>query len=295
MSEHTGLSNDPLAVVPLGPVGAEVRNVDVSRLDEQDVETIKAAWYRHDVLVFRGQHLDSDQLIAFSRRFGVLDTPPNQSVGKKSPPGYPDIYVVSNLRGADGEPLGALGDGECAWHSDSSFLPHPHEASLLYALEVPPSGGDTSFAGMKQALAALPPALRARLDRLDLKHDGTYDSSDSLRKGVVQCDDPRYSVGAPHPAIIEHPVSRQPALYLGRRRNAYYIGLELDESERLLDDVWRYVDTAVYRHRWQAGDLLMWDNRSLLHRREAFDSAARRVMHRTQVKGLGPLARAKAA
>jgi len=109
----------------------------------------------------------------------------------------------------------------------------------------------------------------------------------------VPSKDPRNSVGTPHPVIIEHPVSGERALYLGRRLNAYVMGLELDESERLLDELWSYVETAVYRHRWALGDLVLWDNRTTMHRRDAFDPRARRVMHRTQIKGSSAPRRAR--
>ena len=92
-------------------------------------------------------------------------------------------------------------------------------------------------------------------------------------------------MGTAHPIVIEHPVSGEPALYLGRRRNAYVMGLELAESERVLEALWSFVETTVYRHRWALGDLVLWDNRTTMHRRDAFDAKARRVMHRTQIKG----------
>lgn len=281
-----------IEVVPTGTVGAEVRGVDLARAGAAEIEAITQAWARHDVLVFRGQRLTDDDLLAFSRHFGALDPPPNQGAGRKSPPGYPDVYVVSNVRDATGEPIGALGDGEAAWHTDMSYAPLPPDASMLYALELPPAGGDTCFAGMKAALARMPRALAARVARLDIKHDGTYDSGGNLRKGLAPSDDPRRSPGTPHPAVIEHPVSGAHALYLGRRRNAYVMGLPLQESERLLDELWGYVETSVYRHRWALGDLVLWDNRTTMHRRDAFDPAARRVMHRTQIKGSGAPRRA---
>jgi len=193
--------------------------------------------------------------------------------------------VVSNVRDATGEPIGALGDGEAAWHTDMSYAPLPPDASMLYSLEIPPAGGDTCFASMKAALAKLPRALAARVARLDIKHDGTYDSGGYLRKGLAATDDPRASPGTPHPAVIKHPESGARALYLGRRRNAWVVGLPLEESERLLDELWACVETSVYRHKWALGDLVLWDNRTTMHRRDAFDPAARRVMHRTQIKG----------
>jgi len=274
-----------LEVVPTGTVGAEVRGVDLARASATEIDAIKDAWYRHDVLVFRDQRLTDDDLLAFSRHFGALDPPPNQGAGRKSPPGYPEVYVVSNVRDATGEPIGALGDGEAAWHTDMSYAPLPPDASMLYSLEIPPAGGDTCFASMKAALAKLPRALAARVARLDIKHDGTYDSGGYLRKGLAATDDPRASPGTPHPAVIKHPESGARALYLGRRRNAWVVGLPLEESERLLDELWACVETSVYRHKWALGDLVLWDNRTTMHRRDAFDPAARRVMHRTQIKG----------
>jgi len=280
-------------VKPTGTVGAEVTGVDLAALTAAEVEAVKQAWYRHDVLIFRNQKLSDDDLLAFSRHFGDLDPPPNQGAGRKSPPGYPDIYVVSNVLDEKGEPIGALGDGEAAWHTDMSYSRMPPDASMLYALEIPPSGGDTSFCSMKAPLARMPGRLLDRIKDLDIKHDGTYDSGGYVRKGMAASEDPRTSAGTPHPIVIEHPVSGDKALYLGRRRNAYVMGLDLEESERLLDELWSYVETAVYRHQWALGDFVLWDNRTTMHRRDAFDPKARRVLHRTQIKGSGVPRRAR--
>jgi taurine dioxygenase len=274
-----------MQVLPNPTVGAEVRGVDLARAGTAEIAQIKKAWYRHDVLVFRRQKLSDDDLLAFSRHFGTLDPPPNQGAGKKSPPGYPDIYVVSNVLDDHGEPIGALGDGEAAWHTDMSYIAWPPDASMLYSLEIPPRGGDTYFCSMRAALKKMPPALVARLRQLDIKHDGTYDSGGYLRKGLAASDDPSTSPGTPHPIVIEHPESGEQALYLGRRRNAYIMGLELAASESLLDEIWSYAEAAVYRHQWALGDLVLWDNRTTMHRRDAFDPKSRRVMHRTQIKG----------
>lgn len=282
-----------LDVRPLGVIGAEVLGIDLASVNKSQIEAIKRAWYRHDVLVFRNQQLTDDHLLAFSRHFGVLDSPPNQGAGRKSPVGYPEVYVVSNVLDGKGEPIGALGDGEAAWHTDMSYAAQPPDASMLYSLEIPAEGGDTCFCSMKAALSRMPKALVERVRALDIKHDGTYDSGGNVRKGLTPTNDPRISVGTPHPAVIEHPMSGDRALYLGRRLNAYVMGLELAESERLLDELWSYVETAVYRHRWALGDLVLWDNRTTMHRRDAFDPKARRVMHRTQIKGSGAPRRAR--
>ena len=281
-----------IEVTPTGTVGATLSGVDLAATTAADIDAVKRAWYRHDVLVFRNQRLTDDDLLAFSRHFGTLDPPPNQGAGRKSPPGYPDVYVVSNVLDERGEPIGALGDGEALWHTDMSYVAQPPDASMLYALEIPAAGGDTSFCSMKAALAKMPRELVDRIRGLDIKHDGTYDSGGYLRKGVAASADPRASVGTPHPIVVEHPVSGDRGLYLGRRRNAYIMGLDVAESERLLDEIWSYVEAAVYVHRWALGDLVLWDNRTTMHRRDAFDPKSRRVMHRTQIKGSGAPRRA---
>jgi alpha-ketoglutarate-dependent taurine dioxygenase len=277
-----------LTVRPLTPaVGAEIGDVDLPSLSDGDFTQIEQAWYRYSVLLFRNQNLSDDDLLAFSRRFGELDPPPNQEHGRQSPPGYPDIYVVSNVLDEKGEPIGALGAGEAVWHTDMSYLDLPPDASMLYSLEIPPSGGNTYFCGMQAVWRALPPELKSRVAGRRIKHDGTYNSGGYLRQGIAPTDDPHQAPGAWHPAVCAHPVTGIPALYLGRRRNSYVEGLTLHESDALLDALWALVDSPefVYAHRWRVGDLVLWDNRSTMHRRDPFDTAARRVMHRTQIKG----------
>jgi taurine dioxygenase len=187
----------------------------------------------------------------------------------------------------NGEAIGSLGDGEAAWHTDMSYLDIPPKASMLYALEVPPSGGNTSFCCMHSIYEALPAALKARIDGLTIKHDGTYNSGGYLRLGVAPIDDPRTSPGALHPLVCTHPDTAKRVLYLGRRRNAYIAGFDLAASEALLDELWSYAERPefAWEHVWHVGDLVLWDNRCTMHRRDAFDPSARRIMHRTQIKG----------
>jgi taurine dioxygenase len=119
-----------------------------------------------------------------------------------------------------------------------------------------------------------------------VKHDGTYNSGGYVRQGVTPTGDPRTSPGTLHPLVSVHPETGRRALYLGRRRNAYIDGLSLDDSNTLLDEIWAYAtrDALTWRHRWEVGDLVLWDNRCTMHRRDGFDPAARRVMHRTQIR-----------
>jgi taurine dioxygenase len=268
-----------------GGVGAELRGLDVKALDEPGFRRVHRAWIEHQVLLFRGQQLSDGELIGFSRRFGNLDVAPNQESGRRFVEGYPEIYVVSNVV-ENGLPIGSLGSGEAVWHTDMSYLADPPKASMLYAIEVPPTGGDTGFVNMYAAYENLPEALKARLAGLRVKHDGTYNSGGYVRHGVTATDDPVAAPGTLHPIVCTHPESGRRMLYLGRRRNAYIEGLSLDESEALLDALWTYAtrDEFTWQHRWKVGDLGMWDNRCTMHRRNPFDATARRILHRTQIK-----------
>jgi taurine dioxygenase len=278
----------PLTIRPVTQaVGAEISGVNLSRLSDADFPQIEHAWNRHGALLFRDQQISDDDLLAFSRRFGDLDPPPVQEHGRQSPEGYPDIYVVSNVLDDKGAPIGALGAGEAVWHTDMSYLQTPPDASMLYSLEVPPSGGNTWLLGMQAAWSTLPDALKAKVRGKRIKHDGTYNSGGFLRKGVTPTDDPHQAPGAWHPAVLAHPATGAPMLYLGRRRNSYVEGLSPADSDALLDALWAHIEGPElrYEHRWRVGDLLLWDNRSTMHRRDPFDNATRRVMHRTQIKG----------
>jgi taurine dioxygenase len=277
-----------LSVSPLTPaVGAEISGVDLAALGDAEFAQIERAWHRHSALLFRGQRLSDDDLLSFSRRFGELDPPPVNEHGRQSPPGYPDVYVVSNVLDETGRPIGSLGAGEAVWHTDMSYLELPPDASMLYALEIPPSGGDTWLCGMQAAWETLPYELKAKVSGRRIKHDGTYNSGGYLRQGVQPTDDPHKAPGAWHPAVCRHPATGAPMLYLGRRRNSYVEGLSPAESDALLDALWAYIASPELRyvHKWRVGDLLLWDNRSTMHRRDPFESTSRRIMHRTQIKG----------
>jgi taurine dioxygenase len=273
--------------VPSGAaLAAEVKGIDLDRLTDEAFDFVHAAWLEYQTLLFRGQHLTDADLIAFSRRFGSLDQAPVQETGRRFVEGLPEIYVVSNVV-ENGVAIGSLGSGEAVWHTDMSYLEQPPRASVLYALEVPDRGGETGFCTMYGAFDALPTDLKQRLDGLRVKHDGTYNSGGYVRAGVTPTDDPLAAPGAWHPIVGVHPETGRRFLYLGRRRNACIEGLSKDESEALLDDIWSRAtaDALTWYHHWQVGDLVIWDNRCTMHRRNAFDPAARRVMHRTQIKG----------
>ena len=274
-------------IIPSGQaLGAEIRNLDLRNLSDSEFDSIHDAWLNHLVVLLRAQQLTDEDLIRFSRRLGNLDWAPVQETGRRFVEGHPEIYVVSNVI-ENGVPIGSLGAGEAVWHTDMSYLETPPKASLLYALEVPRAGGNTYFCNMYLAYQHLPASLKRRASGLQVKHDGTYNSGGYVRQGLTAVNDPLTSPGAYHPLVVTHPETGRRALYLGRRRNAYLGGLSLVESEALLDELWSYAtrDEIVWHNEWQAGDLVLWDNRCTMHRRDPFDPESRRILHRTQIQG----------
>jgi len=278
-----------MQVTKLKPAfGAAVEGISLSELNDAEFRELHDLWKAHGAMLVRGQQAMTDaQFEAFSKRFGELDPPPNQGVGRKNVPGFPDLYVVSNELDAGGEPLGALGYSEAVWHTDMSYLPVPPIASMLLARKLPAWGGNTWAASMCAAYENLPAALRERIKTLKIKHDGTRDSGGNLRKGVQDDPNPMTSKGHPHPAVIRDPGTGKPALFLGRRPRAYVMGLPLEESEKLLDELWLHAfkPENTYEHRWQVGDVLIWSNYSTMHKRDEFDKNTVRRMHRSQIKG----------
>lgn len=271
-------------------LGAEIRGVDLTNLSDEEFAQIQRAYHDNLVIRIRDQKLSDPDLIAFGKRFGALEPPGMSIIGKPYLDDYPDVLVISNLKADDGTPLGNLGDGEAIWHTDMSYRDTPVSAAILHAWEVPPSGGDTSFANQYLAYETLPDDLRARIDGKQMVHDETYNSAGQLRKGFTEVTDPRNAPGARHPIVRTHPVSGRKCLYLGRRRNGYILGLDVDDSEETLDRLWDHATqpSLAWTHRWRKGDVLIWDNRCILHRRDSFDPASRRMMHRVQIRGERP-------
>ena len=232
----TVLERQKIEVRPTGAaLGADIDGVDLSQdLSAETVEAIKQAWADYLVLRFRSQRLDDDQLMQFSAHFGELDWAPVIAAARVKLQGedrYVDaveegrryISVISNIV-ENGKAIGALGAYESIWHTDMSYNPEPPCASALYALEVPPSGGDTGFANMYLAYETLPDELRRHVEGRRCRHDATYNSAGELRRGFSEVTDPRTAPGADHPIIRTHPVTGRRALFLGRRRNAYIRG-----------------------------------------------------------------------
>ncbi|HYZ33714.1 MAG TPA: TauD/TfdA family dioxygenase [Crenalkalicoccus sp.] len=277
-------------VVPFeAPLGAEIRGADLSQLDDTTFAAIKQAWLAHKVLRLRGQRIDDDALADFSRRFGPLDKAPITRTGRPHQPSRPEVTVISNIV-VDGEPIGGLGAGEAEWHTDMSYNEVPPAASVLYGIEVPEGHGNTWFCDMEAALAALPATMRGRIAGLSCKHDATRNSAGELRAGYAESYSPEELPGAVHPLVRTHPETGRKSLFLGRRRNAHIMGLPQEESQGLLDELWALATQPVFTwvQQWKAGDVVIWDNRCVMHRRDPFDPSLRRLMHRTQIQGSRP-------
>lgn len=280
-----------IKVIPSGKaLGADVTGVDLSKdLDDASFKAILDAWSQHLVLRFRGQTLSDPELERFSARFGVLDRAPTYTAGTEVTVKSDFVTVISNVK-LNGKPIGDLGNAEALWHTDMSYNEIPPMASALYSLEIPASGGETGFSNMYMAYELLPDSLKRRVESLQCKHDASRNSTGGLRGGMPANTTPRDAPGAVHPIVRTHPVTGRSALFLGRRLYAYIPGLELAESEALLDELWSYATRPEieWYQDWKLGDLIMWDNRCVMHRRNSFDATERRIMHRTQLAGERP-------
>src|SRR5919198_1642516 len=176
-------------ITPLAPaLGAELSGVDLRTLDAATLAEIRNAWHQHLVLRFRGQKLSDPELLAFSRLFGELDPPGPNPYGAPFLAEFPEINVISNVV-LDGKPIGNLGDGEAIWHCDMTYVDAPPRAALLYALEVPPAGGDTYWSNMYLAYETLPAKLKREIEGRVAVHDATYNSAGLRRKGYKELTD----------------------------------------------------------------------------------------------------------
>ena len=269
-------------------LGGEIVGLDISKkLTYDQINFINESWNERLVLVFKKQNLDDPKLIDFSKNFGELDPPGPNPYGITFLPEFPEINVISNVKNEQGTPIGNLGDGEAVWHADMTYLELPPKAGILYALEVPENQGNTHFANMTLAYSDLSDDIKKKIDGKILIHDSAHNSAGMLRKGYSEVDNPTKTPGARHPMVIKDQSTNKKLLFLGRRPHAYIVGLEIEESENLLDEIWKHATQEKYTwtQKWEKGDLLMWKNLNVLHKRDAFDPNTRRVMHRTQLKG----------
>ncbi|MBX9774665.1 MAG: TauD/TfdA family dioxygenase [Xanthobacteraceae bacterium] len=281
----TVMAQTKLDVVPLTRhIGAEIRGLDLR--DKPDDATIKAiyqAWLDHIVIIFPDQKLSQEDLIRVTGYFGEQGMP--RRPPKFFPKGYskilPGIMLISNIR-ENGEPIGALPDGEMMFHHDMIHSEMPDKATLLYSVEIPDAGGNTLFASGYAAYDTLDPEIRNRLEgRLAIHHYNYGSTQKGDGKGTE-------AFGAcKHPVFRTHEDTNRKAVYVNRLMTVGVEGIPQDEAEKLLNAVFDHAEKKefVYEHVWRLGDLLLWDNRCSSHARTDFPSTQRRLMWRTTVKG----------
>ncbi|AGK51243.1 taurine catabolism dioxygenase TauD, TfdA family protein [Burkholderia thailandensis MSMB121] len=285
MSDGSTLCIRPLSAA----LGAQIDGVDArADLDADTVRAIRAAWLRFGLLVFRGQALDPARLVAFTRRFGE---PVVYTRAENACDGQPDVLVLSNIV-KDGKPIGAAISGRY-WHTDGHFLACPPAGTLLFGDETPAEGGDTCFVNMTAAYRALPAWLRARIDGRTFVMDRVQTLPFHYpRRPAPLPDQKRVWPDMLQPVVRTHPETGQNALYIGGVVPWRIVGMEQRYGEALMAHLHAIAfDEARfgYRHRWRAGDLLMWDNRCLAHRATDYDMARyRRTMYRTTIAGDRP-------
>ena len=269
-------------------LGAEVTGVDLSGPIDGDVAALlRRAWLDYLVLVFRGQDIDQHAQLAFTRLFGqpggVFSPRPQR--GLDGEPLEPGIMMVSNIR-RDGKPLGLAHDGEMWFHSDMCYDENPHQATMLYAIEIPPVGGNTLFANMYAAYARLPEATKERIRGRTALQMHEYYRTDRPRVRDDMSDVRHFS----HPVAIAHSETGRKALYVNRLMTARIDGMEEEESDALVDELLGASEdpSIVYEHVWRVGDLVMWDNRCVTHARTDFPETERRLLRRTTTEGTRP-------
>ena len=288
MSGLAAAVKSQVEIVPFdGALGAEVRGVDLAQgITADDFAIIEQAWNDHLVLILRNQKISDEDLMAFSEFWGELDPPAPNPYGKQMHPKYAVINVISNIV-QDGQPQGILGAGEAVWHADLTYIDTPPKAAILHSLEIPDDGGNTYFANMYAAYEALPDDMKKRIEGVKAVHDCSHNSARHLRRGYEEITDVRKTPGAHHPLVRTNPRDGRKCLFLGRRPYSYLVGFEVEESEKLLDQLWAHASRPEFAwgHEWALDDVLIWNNLSVLHRRDPFDPESRRRMHRTQIKG----------
>jgi taurine dioxygenase len=303
--QSTASQNLPeqIQVVPSGvALGAEIRGMDLSQpVPEATRALLCKAWADHLVLFWRGQTLPDESMLAAARIFGVTKEPAARKyqvaggykIGGKLVPLHSHLTLISNLD-ENGVPVldnGTLGSYEVVWHSDNSYVQVPPAGSMLYSVVIPTNGGgDTWFNNQYMAYDELPEDLKAAIKGKSQIHDASRNSAGVLRPTVKMPTTPEEVPGPAHPLVRVHPVTGKRALYLGRRRDwpsNYIVGMPNAESEVLLDKLWAHATQPKYawKHNWQVGDLVLWDNRCAMHYRSEVDPKQPRVLHRTVING----------
>ena len=251
------------------------------RLEEATVAELRALYAQFGVLVFRRQALSEAELAAFCALFGPLERTVRSDWAS---PATPEVTVLSNLKDGLGRPIGGLGDGELQWHSDQSYTLQPATGAALYALELPPEGGETFWVDLRAAYASLPRQLRAKTAGKRGIFDYTRRLAGYGRAADQQISEETRRLTPPvtHALFRAHPETGDRSLYLDSTTTVGIDYMDTASGLALLDEVYESAihDEFVYAHRWQVGDLVVWDNGFTMHRRTPFDPGARRLMKR---------------
>ena len=271
-----------LSTRPLTPTfGLEILDVDLRQPTDNMIAEIDALWVKHPVLLLRNQLLDEVQQIAFSKRFGEINIHVRTDIRSRS---HPEVVMVSNLRRENGENIGALASGEAKWHTDSCYKSKPDTGSILYALEVPEDGGKTAWANLQLAYEALPDTTKTKLEGKRGEYAYNIFNVDITKDNDIQ-DIRTITPDVKHPMVLKQPVSERKGLYFDPLQTYGIEDMDVSESRRLLDELTAHITQPnfIFEHRWRRGDIVLWDNCRVLHRREPFDPMVPRLMKRTTI------------
>jgi taurine dioxygenase len=269
---------------PLTPFGSEIHGLALWSLDDADTFTSLASHWAHDgIMLLRRQALSERELLHFSQQFGTPHIILRDDWQSKD---CPEIIKITNMRDYYGESLGALGAGELDWHTDQSYVTEPATGSILHMVEMPTSAPKTYWANLQLAYAMLSPSMQARIERLEVVYDylarqSTYDDEPEMTAELRRRTPP-----VKHPLVQAHPLTGKRSLYLDPTTAAYIDGWDEQSSLKLLSELAAHATQPefVYVHEWQVGDVVMWDNAILMHKRDAFDPAGNRLLKRATLR-----------
>ena len=280
-----------VTVTPLdAPLGGRITEIDLGQpLTGDEYAVIHRAWLDHQMLVFPGQKISEEDQIRFTTHWGEMPVRTRYADRREADRrSHESIMLISNIR-ENGEPIGSLPDGEMMFHSDGSYDEHPYRYTMLYAVEVPSHGGDTLFANMYRAYDTLPDALKKRLAKVEARH-GYYAGrhvTPEIKETLGVGDVPDAFT---HPLFTAHEETGRPVLYISRLLTQGLV--DVPDGDALLDELLDHAERPdlIYAHRWTPGDFVMWDNRCTNHARTDFSQGERRLLRRTTVMGVDPVA-----
>jgi taurine dioxygenase len=265
-----------------GALGAEIVGVDLSKpMDDEIFEAVHAAWLQNLVICFRHQTIESNDQIAYGARFGELARIHTPEFSGEDPA----IMYISNQQ-KDGKFIHALPVGEMQFHIDQCYTERPAKATILYSLKIPSTGGDTLFSNLYRAYELLPDDIKRKIVGKKALHIYDYDNASVTASRTVDPNAPRYA----HPMVRIHPETRRKALYVNRLMTFAIEGMDEKESNEILEECFKVIERTdnIYAHKWQLGDVLMWDNRCTSHARTDFEATEPRLMRRLTIRGERP-------